>query len=154
MGRSACRTQTIDSWIQNPNCECWAREVVFTVCCPPSYRKMKKLQKYVQLQFATDIQTQRWGGQCTLYTPWEKKQLQKTKFTALMEKSPAANRKEMIQVQRTYPASNWQKESTVQPKKKKTSREMNCLWKSPNPKTRQRCRNPDRLLKPQSRHLH
>jgi hypothetical protein len=75
------------------------------------------------------------GGQCTLYTPWEKKQLQKTKFTALMEKSPAANRKEMIQVQRTYPASNWRKESTVQPQKKKKTKSHEKSIACENPQT-------------------
>jgi hypothetical protein len=49
-----------------------------------------------------------------------------------MEKSPAANRKEMIQVQRTYPASNWRKESTVQPqKKKKKSHEKSIACENP-----------------------
>jgi hypothetical protein len=40
--------------------------------CPPNYRKMKKLQKYVQLQFATDIRTQRWGAVYTVHTMGKK----------------------------------------------------------------------------------
>jgi hypothetical protein len=46
------------------------------------------------------------GAVYTVHTMGKKTAPEKTKFTALMEKSPAANRKAMIQVQRTYPASN------------------------------------------------
>jgi hypothetical protein len=106
--------------------------------CPPSYRRMKKFTEICRVAIRNGHSNSKVGGRSvyTVHTMGKKTQLQKTKFTALLEKSPAANRKEMIPVQRTYPTSNWQKESTVHqknPKKKNCLTRNELLVKIPKP---------------------